>query len=83
MTPRPQGWRRRIVDIALAAWLAAGCAAYAGFIDLPGLPRWLDTAAFWMAAAGNALWHGVARPWLASRQTEVGTQEQEGGDPAR
>ena len=61
--------RRRLVEVALGTWFAVSCAAYAGFIDLPRLPRWLATAMFWMSAAGNAMWYGFVRPRLALSRT--------------
>lgn len=70
-----------LLTVLSAAWFAATCAEYAGFIDLPipalvSLPGW---AAVLPAAIWNAIWWGFAYPRIEARRAERTNMENSDG----
>lgn len=59
---------RLAIAIVAGLWFWTGCAVYAGFIDLPRIAPWFESAFFWAGAATNALWYGFASPRIAARR---------------
>ena len=79
-------WERRLaphtraITIAAAIWFWLGIAIQARFLPLPGMPRELELAIFWLGAAFNAVWWGFMRPAIDKRRkardaTEIAAPE--------
>ena len=63
--------KERLFGIAGTLWLAASCANYARFIDLPDIPYVTDEMALYVSAAFNAAWWGFVRPAIERRKVDL------------
>lgn len=59
---------QRALAIIGALWFALGCAASAGFVDLPRIPFVTDSLGWLVAGIWNALWWGAINPALERRR---------------
>ena len=70
---------KTVISVLSAAWFAATCADYAGFIKLPielPLSEWLG---FVPVVLWNALWWGFAYPRIEARRAERNSMEEAHG----
>ena len=59
------------ISLATGAWFWAGCAVYAGFLELPDVAPWVEDAFFWSSAGANAVWWGLVQPHLARHRSRL------------
>jgi hypothetical protein len=59
-----------VITVLSAAWFAASCADYAGFIDLPLELPLIGSLGVIPAIIWNVLWWGFAYPRITARRAE-------------
>ena len=70
---------QRALALIGALWFALGCAASAGFVDLPRIPFVTDRLGWLVAGMWNALWWGLAYPRIAARREQRRAMETNNG----
>ena len=63
------------VSIVAGLWFWTSTAVYAGFIKLPALPAFVETAFFWSSVAANATWWGFLNPKIEARRKELAREK--------